>query len=386
MPIIWFGEAYDYPADPDSGATTVRLTTSLYHHCNVYPEHGYSSADGRRIAILRSHSADPRVPPSDLLVADLYTLRLTIVERNIQSILVGTAAFTGWIYYLNANRELMRVQMSTLEKQVVWSQWPFSPDFVLHTVSVDQRYLVGQLPQANYKNALVRIDLVEKTWKIIYEDYEISNAHPVFNPITGRDLYVLRATGYGVNDRQEVKDLGTPRYCTQFLLDRDGGNRRDLPIGPPHSPSSTGHAGWIADTGRICCVVDWDLQRYRPLKEFPRGNIVWCGPQDKEPFFLDCPDHAFQHIGVSRCGRYFVSESYAAGLPGPVALVVGNFQTGKWRVLLRDCKATGGASAISHAHAYFTADNKHVIYNADPHMIGHVYAARVPDAFLRSLD
>jgi hypothetical protein len=30
-------------------------------------------------------------------------------------------------------------------------------------------------------------------------------------------------------------------------------------------------------------------------------------------------------------------------------------------------------------------DNKHVIYNADPYMVGHVYAARVPEGFLESL-
>lgn len=59
MPQVWHGEAYDYPADPESGATRVRLTTSLMHHCNVYCEQGYGSPDGRRVAILRSFNADP---------------------------------------------------------------------------------------------------------------------------------------------------------------------------------------------------------------------------------------------------------------------------------------------------------------------------------------
>ena len=81
MPITWLGEAYDCPADPETGVTTVRLTTSLYHHVNVYYDRGFSSPDGRRVAILRSPSCDPRIPPADLLVADLYTLQLAVLEN-----------------------------------------------------------------------------------------------------------------------------------------------------------------------------------------------------------------------------------------------------------------------------------------------------------------
>jgi len=50
-----------------------------------------------------------------------------------------------------------------------------------------------------------------------------------------------------------------------------------------------------------------------------------------------------------------------------------------------DCGATGGGPACSHPHAYFTADNRNVIYNADRHDLSHVYAARVPEGFLESL-
>jgi hypothetical protein len=386
MPLTWIGEAFDYPADPESGATRVRLTTSLMHHCNIYCEHSYSSPDGRRIGILRSFNADPRIPPSDLLVADLYTLKLAVVERNVQSIVVGTASWSGWLYYLNGAHELMRVNIATLEKEVVWTAWPFNPDFIFHTVSPDLRYLVGQVLQPSYKTALIRIDLVEKSWKLIYEDYEISNAHPLYNPVHGRDISVMKAGGFAVNDRREVKDLDRPRIITHFFIDHEGGNVRSLPLGPPHSPNSTGHTGWMSDTGRLACVTAWDFTRYRPLPQFPDGNIFWAGPHDREPRCFRCPEHAFQHIGVSRCGRYFVAESYAAGIPGPVPLIVGHFESGRYRPLLTDCRASGGASAVSHPHAYFTADNRHVIYNADPTMIGHVYAARVPDDFLKSLD
>jgi len=386
MPIIWLGEAYDYPADPETGVTTVRLTSSLYHHINIYCEHGFASPDGRRVAILRSPCADPRLPPSDLLVADLYSLQLSVLERNITSVVVATAAWSGWIYYLNSNRELMRANLCTLEKEVVWTQWPFDPDFILHTVSPDLRFLVGQMMQRNFKTALVRIDMVEKAWEVIYEDYEISNAHPVYNPVHGRDLVAMKVGGFAVNDRQEVKELGTPRMVAHFFIGSDGKNLRRLPFGRPQFPNS-GHSGWMADTGKLATVsnISWEGNRATHCPETPDGNIFFAGPEDETPHHFRAPEYCFNHIGVSKCGRYFVAESYSA-LPGPIPLVVGNFETGKYRPLLTDCKASGGAAAVGHPHAYFTADSKHVIYNANPSMVGHVWAARIPEEFLKSLE
>ncbi|NQU11356.1 hypothetical protein HQ590_11225 [bacterium] len=387
MPLTWLGEAFDYPADPESGATRVRLTTSLKHHINVYCEHSFSSPDGKRIAILRSFHADPRIPPYDLLVGDLEKLRIAVVESDVAGYVVATASWSGWIYYLNDRRELMRVNLNTLDKEVVWTRWPFDPDFILHTVSPDLRYLLGQLCQASYNTALVRIDLLEKTWKIIFEHPEISNAHPLFNPIHGRDISVMMARGYKVNNWAEYLPVeGSTPGTTHFIIDCDGGNLRTLPLGPPHTPSCSGHSQWMGDTGRYACTVGWDIKTWQLNPQWPQGNVFTAAPGEKEARMFAMPDQRCNHIATSKCGRYFVCDSYPDNIPGRVPLVVGNFQTGKYRELLTNCQASCGASACSHAHPYFTADNQHVIYNADPYMVGHVYAARVPPAFLESLD
>jgi hypothetical protein len=384
MAITWMGEACDFAADPVSGATRVRLTTSLYHHVNVYHEHACSTPDGRRIAILRSHFCDPRMPPYDLLVGDLYSLKIALVEKDVSGYMVATGAWSGWIYYVNANRELMRVNMMTLEKESVWTKWPFAPDFILQTISPDLRYMVGILFQTNFLTALVRIDLVERSWKVIYEDYEITNAHPIYNPVDGKDISVMRISGVAVNDRDEVRDLGKPRMVGHFFIDNEGKNVRPLPIGGEHCPSSTGHTGWVGGTGKLAVVCGWNGEVFAKDERFPDGNIFVAGPGDKSPTYFRTPGHRFNHIAVSKCGRYFVAESYTK-LPA-VPLVVGNFLTGKFRELLQDCKSSMAAAATTHPHAYFTADNKHVIYNADPNGIGHVWAARVPSGFLESLD
>jgi hypothetical protein len=386
MPLTWLGEAFDYPADPESGATTVRLTTSLKHHINVYCEHSFSSPNGKRIALLRSFNADPRLPPFDLLVGDLEKLRIAVVETDVTGYLVATASWSGWIYYLSNRGELMRVNLETLDKEVVMTRWPFSPDFILHTVSPDLRYLIGQLPQASYNTALVRIDLVEKTWKIIFEHPEISNAHPLFNPITGEDISVMMYRGWKVNHWAEYLPVeGSQPGTTHFFINKDGGNMRTLPIGPPYGLSAGGHSNWVGNTGRLAYTVGWNVKTWELLPESPDGNVHTAAPGEKSSRVFRMPEHRCNHIATSKCGRYFVCDSYPKGIPGPVPLVVGNFQTGKYRNLVSDSKASCGASACSHAHAYFTVDNKHVIYNADPYMVGHVYAARVPAGFLESL-
>jgi hypothetical protein len=69
-----------------------------------------------------------------------------------------------------------------------------------------------------------------------------------------------------------------------------------------------------------------------------------------------------------------------------VSLVVGNLKTGKHRVLVEDAICDGGGNQCTHAHPYFTADSRHVIFNANPcHSTPQVYAARVPNGFLESL-
>lgn len=387
MPLTWMGEGYDFPADPESGATTFRLTTSAMHHINVYCEHSFSSPNGKRIAILRSFHADPRIPPFDLLVGDLEKLRIAVVERDVAGYVVATASWSGWVYYLSNRGELMRVNLETLDKEVVMTRWPFSPDFILHTVSPDLRYLLGQLPQASYNTALVRIDLVEKSWKIIFEHPEISNAHPLFNPVHGRDISVMMHRGRKVNHWAEYLPVeGSEPGVTHFFIDKDGGHMRPLPVGPPWTPNCSGHSNWVGDTGRLACTVGWNVQTWKFDPRCPDGNVVTAAPGDKQPRVFRMPEYRCNHIATSRCGRYFVADSYPREVPGPTALVVGNFQTGKYRPLLSNCRASGGAAACSHAHAYFTADNKHVVYNADPHLVGHVHAARVPEDFLRSLD
>jgi hypothetical protein len=394
MPVTWRSEACDQGADPDSGAFVVRLTQAARHSINIYQEQPYTSPDGRRVAIMRSEEADPRFSTHDLYVADLYTYRIQEADRGCRNYFIGTSAWSGILYYLSAANELCRLDITTLEKQIVWNRWPFPLEFGLQSVSPDHRFLVGALPQSNYKTAVIRVDLKEKTFKSIMEREDLFAAHLQYRPAPyadgrpGADILGMMHRGKKLNHLWDMQKTDHPSPGTgYYVMDNDGGNYRERPAGPPIT-GDTGHSAWVGDTGRVAFAAAWDTSS-RPWKQdkrWPDGTLFTAAPGEKQPRCFRAPEHFFNHVSVSKCGRYFICDSYPEGVPGRTAIVVGNLNTGTYRELLRDCKATSGGPACSHAHPYMTADNKHVIYNADPHLIGQVYMARLADGFLESLN
>ena len=383
------GEACDLGHDPVSGARITRLTSAVMTNVNIYCEQPYTSSDGRRIAVIRSPEADPRVPPFDLCVVDLETLALTCVARQCTSYMVGTAAWSGAIYYLTQRRELARLSLDTMESEVVWADWDMPVRFGLDSVSPDERYLIGVRQTPDFTSQVVRVDLREKRSEVIFTHRE-QLGHMQFNPVHGRDIMIQLNRGAQIDDAGRVRSVETVLPgATHFLIDRDGGNLRELPIGEPYTSGTCGHSAWVADTGRVAISVSWrpPYTGPGPLDErYPQGNLLTAAPGEDAPRVFEAREHRFNHIGVSRCGRYFVADSYWKGVPGPIPIVIGNLESGRYAAAVTDCGASCGASAGGHPHAYLTADNRNVIYNADPYHVPHVHRAELPDGFLEGLE
>lgn len=378
MAIKWRAEACDLASDPGSGAEIARLTGAALHSCNLYFEQPYGTPDGRRIAFARSPEADPRLPPTELCVADLATLRVASIDSDIVSTWFATSSWSGLLHYVRANGELIRVDLATLEKEILLTHFPLLPPVTLWSVTPDRRHLIAAKGEGG-ATVVWRVDTVERTCRPVYRSPDVIG-HMQIHPGHGRDILIQR------NWRQDGRV-----NSTHFILDLDGGNERPLKVGEPHTANSTGHATWVGDTEKIATPVhspglfDWQGARGHDARH-PEGNYVVVGPGDEKPFVFRAPEHYFNHAGVSRCGRYFVAESFRNGLPGAVEIVVGNLRTGRYRTLVGDCGSRGGGAAASHVHAWFTADSRHVIYNADPTGLCQVHKARLPGDFLASLE
>lgn len=397
MFVQWKQESADRRDDPVSGARIIQLTSAAAISNNIYGEQPYTSHDGKRIIIARFHDYYWDEECS-LLVHELDTLRITMVAKRIKGVRrVFNAAWSGLVYYWTLDRRLMQLSLSSLEQKEVYAEEDPSAPLPDASVSPDQRYVIGMTPRLKGKGApvfqIIRLDLKKQIREVIFEHPEICNPHLQFNPVDGKQVLVQNNSGIRLK-----KDGSTDSYhtatCKLFVIDRDGGNQRYVPAGPPITHGITGHECFVADTGRVMFSAGWVRNndydsRHNPLHPF--GNLFTAKPGDSEPILFEAPQHHFNHICASKCGKYFVADSYTGtglfenGKCKPVSLVIGNLETGKFKTLVENAESSSGGNQCTHTHPYLTADNRYVIYNADPNGIPQVFAARIPPGFMESL-
>lgn len=421
-PTMWAQESCDLRDDPVSGARIIQLTSAVAVSNNIYGEQPFGSPDGKRIVIARCQDFCWDEAGS-LLVHELERLRTTMVVRNAPGVRgVINSAWSGLAYFWTPQRSLMRLSLMTLAVDEVYREPdPDAPlpgasavsdptsrnDFLgrfghgpvpIASVSPDQRFLIGAAPRLRGRGSptfqIIRLDLRHGRREVIFEHPEISNPHLQFNPVHGKQILVQENVGMRLTRDGSLR-RGKRVDCRLFVLDRNGGSQQYLPLGGRVSAGGTGHECFLADTGRVLYSAGWRAlsdNDWRHDPRHPHGNLFTAAPGDRSPTCFHAPEHLFNHVSASRDGRYFVADSiphgrlFKDGRIQRASLVVGNLATGKHQVLVEDSGASGGGNQCTHTHPYFTADSKRVIFNADPHGVPQVFAARLPDDFLASLD
>ena len=131
----------------------------------------------------------------------------------------------------------------------------------------------------------------------------------------------------------------------------------------------------IKQAGAICAVsaTPANTKLLAPIASEAQADI----------FVVQSTVTSARHMSKSQRGLIF--SELCKSVPMPI--VVGNFETGKSRALLRDCQNYGiAACSRFEPDPYLTADNRYVIYNASPFGTMQVFAAEIPTDFLTSLD
>jgi len=360
----------------ENGCVIKQLTGANAFSNNIYCEQPYASADGRRIAVIRTDGAHSQT--CKLLIIDLEKEIEIPVEPKISIDGISCCAWGNWLYYIfNKGNEgvLARVSYKYIAKEIVFFLKDCPMPVSVGSVSPDYRYYINAVYQPRF--SVLRIDLTAKKWEIIHQHPEILNPHTQFNPVTGKDMLIQHNRGSIMDEKGNTTRLLGPEGCTLYLLDKDGKNKRELPVGPPHTASCTGHECFIADTGRILFSIV-------PDPNFP-GNLLSVAPGDKKPSVVTESPHFLNHVSASKCGNYFVADTLSEDR-SKFLIVMGSIKTGRHRVL---CD-TGTSVSVdfadwSHVHPYLTADNKRVIFNSDRTGVPQVYAAGVDPDFLKSL-
>jgi hypothetical protein len=128
------------------------------------------------------------------------------------------------------------------------------------------------------------------------------------------------------------------------------------------------------------------------------GNLFAVKPGDSRPR-VAAKGYVFDHINVSRDGRFFVAD-----VAPSAQIVAGSVKTGRCRMLCDSGSTLAlwpGSSPASrdeatlrfksspnytHPHPYFSPDCAWVIFNSYRTGSPQVYAAAVPEGFLEELE
>jgi hypothetical protein len=379
----WWAESSDLRwEETPSGSKLRRVTCAPAISTVIYHEQPFTTPDGKRIAIFRTHDAR-RSAPGELLVYDIerYLLSSLLPGSGGQDY-VATAAWSGVLFAGAAEdadgaRRQWRVDLNSLECEPLSADLPQS-----YSISADLQYglshsyLGEREADGRRERGIFRVHLQSGERELLHRSYDIANPHLQYRLYNASRILVQENRGWFYDEGGNVRpgERSTVGLCS---IAGTGGDRREFPVGGEYTPRTTGHECWIGDSDRVLVSLAEphdDGNRRGTLLEV---SHEWDAPR----VVFDSP-LVWNHVSASRCGRYFVADNYDS-LEAPI--LVGSIATGRTAVLCHS-KTSGGGAQHTHAHPYFTADNKWVVFNSDRTGITQVYLASVPEGLLESLD
>jgi len=387
---VWQTNGCAVVSEPKSGTRTLRFPFGNIIYC----ETPRTSPDGKRFVVLGSDG---------VYVCDIETMSYTRIGCE-------TATFnTSYNEYVHLARmaekpdepdRVYRVSLTTLEREPVVEicDLPNLGGGKFVAVAPDSAYLIYATRGPGVCQ-IVRVETRDASWQVIVEESD-SLRHEQVEPCRGDLILIQQNRGSKIDEHGNETVLVDPeKGATHFIVNADGTNRQSLPVGPPYTLTCSGHSCWIGNTQRVALAVAWNHNEFNepngPVdwsldSRYPGSSLFTVAPGDGRPTPVPTPDHRFFHVSASRCGKYFVCNSVPTR-KGPTDIVIGNFETGRYKVFVHDC-CCYARSVWPCSLPYLTADNRHVIYREkeDPTVPDYggftAYAAAVPDGFLHDLD
>jgi len=363
---------------PPAFQKVIQVTTEEFNHSNIYCEIPYCSKDSRYFVYQRKN---PKLTRNryEFILVELASFKKWLLDRSVG--LSGCAMRPdGVFYYLKRGRgkglDLMkddlRVEVGKPEKVYELAEGPWRS---LGTVSEDGRYYLRSktLDEKSTSFGIVLIDLEKGTETVIDRDPFTLNAHPQIEPGPGRWAMIQHNRGGRCRPDGSIDRLVGPEGATLYVLSLPDGKRTELPVGKPHTAPCTGHEAWIDSTGEMLLSVAASGD-YSPEK----GNLLGVRPDGTVR--VVAKGYRFNHVGVSRCGRFFCCDDWQP----PYKIVIGSIRTGRTAVVC-ESKTKPTRSQNTHPHAYLTPDLKWVIFNSNRSGFPHVYAASVPEGMIEGL-
>jgi len=361
-----------------TGSEIWQVTTEEFRQSNIYCELPYCSGDSRHFVYERHNPERLDKNKTELMIVEIGTWKQYQLDAAYG--ITGSAiSDDGVFYYLKRTDgetlDLMRADLPNGTPEKIYHIEGERSLNSLGTVSADRRYYAcGKRLGNDYQMfGILLVDLQKGTKMVIDRDPFILNPHPQFEPGRGRELMIQHNRGGKYTPEGKRIRLVGPEGATLYLLSVPDGKRTELQVGKPYTTPITGHEVWIGRSREILLTVLADGD-YAPHK----GNLL--AVRAGAPARVVARNYKFNHVGVSRCGRFFCCDDWQ----GTAKLVIGSIQSGKTAVVC-ESKTSMGRAQNTHPHAYLTPDLKWVIFNSDRSGFPHVHAASVPERMIEEL-
>ena len=361
-----------------TGSEIWQITAEQFTQSNIYCELPYCSGDGRYFVYERRNPRLEGDNKTELMAVELGTWKQHRLDAAAG--LTGCAiSHEGVFYYLKrAGRKTLNLMKADLADGVPEKIYQMPDEgrlTSLGTVSASGRYYAcGKRLSDHYRMfGIMLINLENSAETIIDRDPFIFNPHPQFEPGVSEQLMIQHNRGGQFSPEGKRIRLVGPEGATLYLLSVPGGERTELQVGKPFTTAATGHETWIGKTKEILLTVMADGD-YAPDK----GNLL--AVRAGSPPRVVAKGYKFNHLGVSRCGRFFCCDDWQ----GAAKIVIGSVRTGRTAVVC-ESKALMKGPQYTHPHAYLTPDLKWVIFNSDRSGSPHIHAANVPEEMIEAL-
>ena len=352
----------------------------------IYCERSYTSKDSRRFIFRRDICGKGLYSWPDKCQAEFISCEFNTWETRIIGSGNAYADITrdGNLYYLRPassgdEKELVKLDLMTEEEKIIPINGGAQPMTGM-TFSPDERYLAYGIAESYagpQSFAVELVDLRTGTKKIICRNPYISNPHTQFNQKDGKHIMVQQNRGskFEVDGKATISSTNDPG-TTHFLVNIDDEKITPLRIGPPYTPTVTGHSQWIENTDEILVTVNEEFD-----DGSQKGTLLKIAA-GKNPEVV-CPG-IFNHLHVSTCGRLFLVDDVTTN-----DVYIGSVRTGKTKQVcnleMDYMEANKQFGEIAHAHMYLSRDLRWMVYNSPQSGRPEVYVASIPETLTKEL-
>lgn len=357
----------------DNGVEVFQVTAESVPTCNIYCEFPWCSPDSRWFVY--SRLVEPGAAnPLEYVACEAGNWETRVIGRSTGHPAMVSGRFCFRRTADRGRAEWVMVDLGRWTEEAVSLPADILPASRID-MSADGRYLAYNRPVsfASQRFAIRLLDLRTGDVATLHEDPWICNPHHQFEPSEGRLLMVQHNRGcrYLADGRMEV--LCGPEGCTLFLLTVPDGRVIRLPVGPPSTPSLSGHETWIGGTRELIATLNLTEDYH-----FGKGPIVGITPEGRvRPI---CDPWQMNHIGMEPSGRVFCADAFE-----PDVILLGSPRTDRAVVVCPARTSYRRGAVDAHPHAYILPDLRHVIFNSDRTGSVQVYAARLPRSLVEAV-